>query len=184
MGKSCGRWILGKQTHTWGFASSPVIHGDVCILYFGPGERAFLLGLDKRSGRELWRVKDPPIAKRPRTDGFRGQEDGIVGSFSSPILVEANGRAEVVMSYPQLICAYDPKTGKSCGAATGLNELLYGSPIAGEGVVVAMGGFLGTTVAVRAGGSGDVTDTHRLWRQERTKNRLGSGVIHDGHVYI
>ena len=183
-GKELWKVDLGKQTHTWGFASSPVIHGDVCVMYFGPGERAFLLGLDKRSGKELWRVKDPPIAKRPRTDGFRGQADGIVGSFSSPILVEANGRTEVVMSYPQLICAYDPKTGKELWRCDGLNELLYGSPIAGEGVVVAMGGFQGTTISVKAGGSGDVTATHRLWQQERTENRLGSGVIHDGHIYI
>jgi len=184
-GKELWKVDLGKQSHIWGFASSPVIHGDICILYFGPGERAFLLGLDKRSGKELWRVKDPPIEKRPRTDGFRGQEEnGIVGSFSSPILLEANGRTELVMSYPQLICAYDPKTGRELWRCDGLNELLYGSPIAGDGVVVVMGGFQGTTVAVKAGGSGDVTGSHRLWRHERTQNRLGSGVIHDGHVYI
>lgn len=184
-GKELWKVNLGKQSHTWGFASSPIIHGDVCVVYFGPGERAFLLGLDKRTGKELWRVKDPPIQKRPRTDGFRGQEEkGIVGSFSSPILVEASGRVELVMTYPQLICAYDPGTGKELWRCDGLNELLYGSPIAGEGVVVAMGGFLGTTVAVKAGGNGDVTSTHRLWRQERTKNRLGSGVIHGGYIYI
>jgi len=184
-GKELWRVDLGKQSHIWGFASSPLIYGDLCIMYFGPDETAALLALDKRSGKEAWRVKDPPMQKRPRTDGFRGQEEkGIVGSFSSPILVEANGRPELVMSYPQLICGFDPKTGKELWRCDGLNELIYTSPIAGEGVAVGMGGFDGTSVAVKVGGKGDVTATHRLWRHERTKNRLGSGVVHDGHVYI
>jgi outer membrane protein assembly factor BamB len=47
-----------------------------------------------------------------------------------------------------------------------------------------MGGFLGTTIAVRPGGEGDVTGTHRLWQTTRTRNRLGSGVVHAGHLYI
>lgn len=184
-GKELWRVNLGKQSHLWGFASSPIMHGDLCIMYFGPGKGAALLALDKKTGKEIWRVNEPPIEKRPRTDGFRGNEaKGIVCTFSSPILVEANGRTELVMSYPQLVCAYDPKTGKELWRCDGLNELLYGSPIAGEGVVVAMGGFLGNTIAVKAGGSGDVTDSHLLWRHERTKNRLGSGVVHDGHIYI
>jgi len=184
-GKELWRVDLGKQSHMWGFASSPVIHGDLCLMYFGPGETAALLAVDKHTGKEAWRVKDPPIEKRKRTDGFRGQEEkGVVGSFSSPILVEANGRTELVMSYPQLICAYDPKTGRELWRCDGLSELIYTSPIGGEGVVVGMGGFDGTAVAVKAGGKGDVTATHRLWRHERTKNRLGSGVVHEGRVYV
>jgi outer membrane protein assembly factor BamB len=183
-GKELWRVDLGKQSHIWGFASSPLIHGDLCIMYFGPGEGAALVALDKGTGKEKWRTKEPPVQQRARTDGFRGQKDGVICSFSSPILAEASSRTELVMSYPQLVCAYDPKTGKELWRCDGLNELIYTSPIAGEGVVVAMGGFLGTTVAVKGGGKGNVTGTHRLWRHERTKNRLGSGVVYNGHVYI
>ncbi|MCI0744621.1 MAG: PQQ-like beta-propeller repeat protein, partial [Verrucomicrobia subdivision 3 bacterium] len=184
-GKELWRVDLGKQAHIWGYASSPLIDGDLCIIYFGPGKGAYLTALNKKTGSEVWRVNEPAIQKRPRTDGFRGQEEkGILCSFSSPIILQSGGRTELVMAYPQLICAYDPKTGKELWRCDGLNELIYTSPIAGDGVVVAMGGFYGTTVAVKAGGNGDVTETHRLWRHERTKNRLGSGVIHDGHVYI
>jgi outer membrane protein assembly factor BamB len=64
-----------------------------------------------------------------------------------------------------------------------MNPLVYASPIYGDGVVVGMGGFFGTTIAVPAGGSGDVT-AQRLWQSVRTKNRLGSGLIYDGHIYI
>ncbi len=61
---------------------------------------------------------------------------------------------------------------------------LYTSPIYAEGIIVAMGGFNGTALAVTAGGSGDVTATNRLWQLPKTKQRIGSGVIADGHIYI
>lgn len=49
---------------------------------------------------------------------------------------------------------------------------------------MAMGGFFGTSLAVKTGGTGDVTATHRLWQTIRTKNRLGTGVISGGHAYV
>jgi hypothetical protein len=58
--------------------------------------------------------------------------------------------------------------------------LVYTSPIHGNGIAVAMGGFFGNIMAVKTGGKGDVTQTHRLWMSERTKAGIGSGVIRDG----
>jgi len=59
-----------------------------------------------------------------------------------------------------------------------------GDSIAADGVIVGMGGYFGTSLAVKTGGTGDVTATHRLWQTVRTKNRLGTGVIAGGHVFI
>ena len=61
---------------------------------------------------------------------------------------------------------------------------MYTSPIYGDGIVVAMGGFNGMSIAVRAGGSGDVTEARRLWRHPKTKQRIGSAVVHEGHIYV
>ena len=47
-----------------------------------------------------------------------------------------------------------------------------------------MGGFSGMSLAVTAGGDGDVTESRRLWHHPKTKQRIGSGVIHEGHIYI
>jgi len=176
---------LGKQEHEWGYGSSPLLYQDLCILYHGPGPGAYLIALDKTSGKTIWKVDDPPIQKRPRTDGFKGREEGgIVGSFASPLLVKTKARQELIMTYPQLICGFDPRTGKELWRCDGLNELIYASPLASDGVVVGMGGFSGNTVAVKAGSNGDVTGTERLWQNVRTKTGIGSGVIRDGHIYI
>ena len=66
-GKELWHVDLGKQDHEWGYASSPVIHGDSCFLHFGPGERTFLVAVNKQSGKEKWRFDLPAITpKLPR----------------------------------------------------------------------------------------------------------------------
>ena len=108
----------------------------------------------------------------------------MVGAFGSPILIQNGESDELVMSFPQQLRAFAPRTGRPLWNCDGVNELVYATPIAGEGVAVAMGGYAGTSIAVKLGGHGDVTATHRLWQSVRTKQRIGSGVIHDGHIYI
>jgi outer membrane protein assembly factor BamB len=182
-GKEQWRRDLGPQEYEWGNASSPVIHGDRVFLYFGPGKGARLLALDKRTGKDLWRYDESETDSKGRTDGFRGNEPGMICTYATPIIVQAGEREEVVMLFPRYIRAFDPATGKELWHCDGMNPLIYCSPIAGEGTIVGMGGFFGTTVAVRPGGSGDQT-AQRLWQTVRTKNRLGSGIIHEGHIYI
>jgi outer membrane protein assembly factor BamB len=65
-----------------------------------------------------------------------------------------------------------------------LNPLVYTSPLYADGVVVALGGYQGMALAAKTGGKGDVTETHRLWHHPRTRQRIGSGVIHEGRIYI
>lgn len=182
-GKELWHQNLGPQSHEWGNASSPVIYGDICYLFHGPGKNAFLVALDKKTGKELWRYAEPKLDFSDRVDGFKGKKDGIEGTYSTPIIIKANGRDELVHSFPQFVRAFDPKTGKELWSCDGLNPLIYTSPIYGEGVVVAMGGYFGNSLAVKPGGSGDVTKTQRLWQTVRDKGSIGTGVIKDGHIY-
>jgi outer membrane protein assembly factor BamB len=174
---------LGKQEHIWGYASSPVLHGDLCFLNFGPGEQSFLLAVEKATGKEVWRVDLPREHPAERHDGFAGRQ-GEIGSWSTPLIVRVGDRDELVLTVPGWVKGYDPTTGRELWRCGGLNPLIYTSPVAGEGVVVAMGGFGGSDLAVKLGGSGDVTGTHRLWHHLRGKQRIGSCVITGGHAYI
>jgi outer membrane protein assembly factor BamB len=182
-GKELWHRDLGRQEFEWGNGSSPVIHGDVCFIYHGPGKGAYLAALDKKTGRTVWKYDEPPVDVGKRTDGFRGREPGIICTYSTPIIVRAGDREELIMSFPRYLRAFHPGSGKELWHADGLNPLIYTSPIYGDGVVVAMGGFFGNTIAVKPGGNGDVTASHRLWRAERTRSGIGSGVIYQGHVY-
>ncbi len=185
-GKQVWHRDLGAIDHEWGNSSSPVLHGKLCFIYQGPGKGAHLVALDKESGETVWRYDEPEWKPGERTDGFRGRSDGegIIGSFSTPILIVAkNGREELVMTFPTEVRAFDPATGKSLWHCGGLNPLVYTSPVYADGIIIAMGGYQGNSLAVRTGGDGDVTDTHRLWHKERHNGGIGSGVAKDGHFY-
>lgn len=181
-GRELWRRDLGKQRHIWGNGASPMLHQNLCILNFGPGERTFLIALNKHTGETVWQVNEPggdSGEKKPE------QKSALwIGSWTTPVAASIHGRDELLMSFPNRVCAFDPKTGREFWTCEGLNPLVYTSPIYKGDVVVAMGGYNGSALAVRAGGSGDVTGTHRLWHTPRTKQRIGSGVIAGDHIYI
>jgi outer membrane protein assembly factor BamB len=181
------RTDLGRQIHIWGAGASPVIHGDLCFLNFGPGETTYLLAVDKRTGDTVWRKDEETGYGKPATPDVRGgdrEKAEYIGSWTTPTLMKVDGRDQLLMSWPRRLAAYDPQTGDELWTCSGLNPLVYTSPIYDEGIVVTMGGFGGTTIAVRAGGSGDITESRRLWHLDKQPQRIGSGVIHNGHIYI
>jgi outer membrane protein assembly factor BamB len=183
-GKELWRRDLGPQRHIWGWGASPILHGGLCILNFGPGEPSFLVALDKTTGKEIWKVDE---ANADSGEKKPGQDKALwVGSWSTPLAIETGGREELILSWPKRVVSFDPKTGKELWTCSGLNPLSYTSPLydRDKNIVVAMGGFNGMALAVKAGGSGDVTATRRVWHHPRTKQRIGSGVIHDGHIFI
>jgi len=88
------------------------------------------------------------------------------------------------MSWPLTVKAYNPQTGALLWTCQGLGRLVYSSPLVTPEVVVAMSGYGGPYLAVKPGGKGDVTETHRQWHVERAPQRIGSGVIVGEHIYI
>ena len=180
-GKELWRRDLGEQEHIWGNAASPVIYQNQCFLNFGPGNRTFLIALNLKDGKTVWQHDEAGGESGIAKDGQRGK---WVGSWTTPILIDGKRGDELLMSYPDRVVAFDPLKGKEIWSCRGLNPLVYTSPIYENGIIVAMGGYRGTAMGVRAGGEGDVTDTHQLWTRPREKQRIGSGVLVGGHVYI
>jgi outer membrane protein assembly factor BamB len=181
------RTDLGRQIHIWGGGVSPSLRGDLCFLNFGPGETTYLLAVDKRTGATVWKAEEQTGYGMPAGSDVQGgprDRATFIGSWSTPVFLRVEGTDQLLMSWPRRLAAYDPVSGRELWTCGGLNPLCYTSPIFEEGVVVAMGGFNGATVAVRPGGSGDITGTGRIWRHARTKQRIGSGVVHNGYVYV
>jgi outer membrane protein assembly factor BamB len=177
-GKEVWHRDLGPQHHIWGNGASPVIVGDVCYLNHGPGEHTTLYALDKKTGKTLWQNAEPI-----RPESSEGKA-GFYGSWSDPVPAVIDSKAQLLMSWPYRVCSLDPQTGKEHWTCDGLNPLVYTSPLFSEGIVVSMGGYSGKALAVKAGGSGDVTETHRLWHHPKSPQRIASGVIHEGKIYI
>lgn len=89
------------------------------------------------------------------------------------------------MNFPNRLVGFDPRTGKELWLSKGLGGTIYTTPLWGEATLVAMSSDMGggTAIALKPGGSGDVSESSRIWRAERLKGHIGSGVIHDGHIY-
>jgi outer membrane protein assembly factor BamB len=164
------RTDLGRQIHMWGNGASPLLAGNLCILNFGPGITNYLLAVDKRTGRTVWRHDEPTTYGQPNP---ATRSPNYIGSWSTPVLMNN----QLLMSWPHRLAAYEPATGRELWSSAGLSPLCYTSPIHGDGIAVAFSGFGGAALAVRAGGE-------RVWSHPRSPQRIGSGVVHDGHIYI
>ncbi len=179
------RTDLGNQIHIWGNASSPVIAGELCFLNFGPGETTYLLAVEKRTGKTVWQHQEEPSGgKSPGTNNGAAANPNFIGSWTTPVLTTVEGNMQLLMSWPGRLAAYEPNSGKELWRCTGLNPLVYTSPIQSGDTVVAMGGFNGMAIGVRAGGTGDITETRRLWHHPKSPQRIGSGVMHEGRIFI
>lgn len=154
---------LGSGTHGWGSATTPAVYQDLVIVNASI-ESESLIALNKLTGREVWRVS------------------GVKSCWASPILVEAGGRTEVVLNVPNRLTSYDPASGDVLWHCDGCPDgYLCPSVIAHDGVVYVTGARKNTTLAVPAGGSGDVTE-QVLWRKSKGSN-VSSLVYQDGYLY-
>jgi len=183
-GKQLWKTDLGKQTHEWGQGSSPVIHGNLVIVYHGPGEFSALHALDKRTGEKKWSVPLKEQHPPERFDGFAGKSDGYIGTFSTPLLITAGGRDEIILPVVNKLRAFAPATGRELWSAAGMNPLIYSSASFGEGTVIVQGGFFGSAIFIKPGGEGDVTGKRLFYQQRMKKHSIGSPIVKDGHVYV
>jgi outer membrane protein assembly factor BamB len=112
----------------------------------------------------------------------------MVGSWSTPIVIKVDGTEQILCSMPARVNACNPKTGALLWSCSGLGservDLVYASPLVSDKIGVAFTGYVqGPTIGFKLGGSDDVTDSNRLWREQQPQ-RIGSGVVLDRFVYI
>lgn len=165
-GKQLWQADVGSNTSGWGTAASPVLFKDL-IFINASVESESLVALDRNTGEEKWRA------------------GGIKEAWNTPLVVKAkSGTDELVVATPGKVLAFDPDSGEplwSCD--TDIAWYMVPSATAADGIVYILGGRSGTAgLAVRTGGRGDVTETHRLWTSKKGSN-VSSPVYHDGYLY-
>jgi len=155
---------VGTKTHAWGSGTSPVLYENLVIVNASVESKS-LVALDKTTGKEVWRA------------------GGMDSSWNTPHLVKtADGKDELAVTVKKLILGFDPRTGEQIWRCDAIADYICPSIVSHEGVLFAMGARSSQAVAVRSGGSGDVTGTHKLWHAEVGAN-VCSPVVHEGHLY-
>lgn len=155
---------LGDGTAGFGSASSPVIFRE--MLYVNASiESDTLFAFDKKTGKEVWKA------------------GSIMKSWSTPCIAEVpGGPPELIMNQKDEIFAFDPITGEKLWWCAGVEDYIVPVPVFHDGVVYCLGGRSNRAIAVKLGGRGDVTKTHKLWQSIIGAN-VTSPVYHDGHLY-
>jgi outer membrane protein assembly factor BamB len=148
----------------WGYASSPLLYGDALIVEVLHGMRtddpSYIVSLDARSGKVNWRQERPTDAQRESPD-----------AYTTPVLLKHGGKDQIVISGGDYVTGHDPETGAEIWRAAGLNPLnrpnyrVVGTPIINGDIIYAPT-RKNPLLALRAGGKGDITESHLLWKYE------------------
>lgn len=171
-GKLIWKRDLGQmQTkHGHGEGASPALHGDTLVVNWDHEGQSFVVALDKTNGKQRWRVERKEVT-----------------SWSTPIIVEHDGKAQLVVCGTDRVRGYDLATGKVVWECGGMSANIVATPVAADGIV-----FAGSSYEKRAllaialkGAKGDITGSdHVVWSRKRGTPYVPSPLLYDGALYF
>ncbi len=164
--------------HWRGPGSSPILYGNLLILTFDGYDVQYLAALDKKTGRTVW--------KTDRSTDF-GQEDGdLRKAFSTPVVIETGGRTQLISCGSHEAMAYDPLTGRELWKVNyqpGFTSTAR--PLFDRQLLYLFSGFgRSELLAVRPGGTGNVTASHVAWRSGQSIPQKPSAVLVNGMLLM
>lgn len=170
-GKLVWKKVLGKMhtRHAHGEGASPVLAGDKLIINWDHERQSFIAALNKVTGEEEWRTaRDEPT------------------SWSTPLVIEHNGKQQIVVNATNRIRAYDPESGKEIWQCGGMSRNVIASPLFSDGIVYAGSSYdTRAMLAIKVeGASGDITDSKQiLWERTKRTPYVPSPLLYEGILY-
>ena len=163
-GKEVWRTSIGTGVAGFGAAASPVVYKD--LVYINAAiESQSLIALEKKTGNIAWKVED------------------INKAWTTPTIVAPeNGTPELVMHHKDFIRGYDPFTGAVLWTCRGIPDYVVPGIVVVGDTLYCSGGRQNRTIAVQAGGRGDVTKTHKIWEVTVGAN-VTTPLFHNGYLF-
>jgi outer membrane protein assembly factor BamB len=171
----------GRFGLQWGYASSPLLHDDALFVQVLHGmttdDPSYLLRIDKLTGKTVWKIERP-------TDAISESPD----AYTTPALVRSGTATEVVVSGADVVTGHDPETGKELWRLKGLNPSndpsyrIVASPVVAGGLII-VPSRVSPVIAIRPGGRGDVSQSHKAWQFSRGPD-VPTPVSDGTHVFI
>jgi outer membrane protein assembly factor BamB len=155
---------------SFGEGSSPAIYKDKIFVQWDHQQKSYLYALDKKTGKEAWTAEREEIT-----------------SWATPLVVEVNGKAQLITSATNKVRSYDAETGKIIWECTGMTRNVIPNPMYADGILYLMSGFRGTALKAidLAKASGDITGTPAiLWEYNQDTPYTPSGVLMNGYLYF
>ncbi|MEM9368093.1 MAG: PQQ-binding-like beta-propeller repeat protein [Planctomycetota bacterium] len=155
---------LGTDTAGFGAAASPILFGDLVIMNASiEGGSAY--GINKLSGEVVW------------------QADEILRAWTTPTVIQTEvGKAELVLNQKDAILGLDPSTGERLWRCDAIEDYIVPRVVADGSMLYCSGGRSNKTFVVRAGGRGDLSESHLVWDVSRGANVTTPVLVND-HLY-
>jgi outer membrane protein assembly factor BamB len=172
------RWHVPLQEleHRWGTAASPVLYRNLVIQLCDYSGDSFLTALDQQTGSTVWRTRrdshggwSTPVVVRAKHDG--GERDELI--------VNGTGTSDAGGGF---VIAYDPVSGEEFWRLQGTTDTVCPTIMVGGGMVYSTSGRNGPIIAIRLGGTGDMTGEH-VWKIRRGGAYVPTGVVYRNRVY-
>lgn len=158
-----------RTRNSFGEGASPALHGDTVVVNWDDEtENDFIVALDKRDGKELWRTP-------------RHEDTG----WSTPLIVEQEHKWQVIVNATSKVRSYDLATGKEIWSCSGQTPNAIPSPVADADTVYCTSGFRGSALyAIKLTASGDVSGTDAIrWKRSKGTPYVPSPLLVDGLLY-
>ena len=161
---------FGRIENRFAASSSPLLYRDTVLIQCDHYGDSYVIAIDKASGATRWKIDRPDYWL----------------SWASPRLVPVgtDGRQELIVAGSQRLDALDPETGEALWSVRGMRRECIPTPVFGNGMIYAVSGPKGPTLAIRPGGRGDVTDTHVVWSNNRGAPFVPSAILVGDHYYL
>jgi outer membrane protein assembly factor BamB len=172
--------------HMQGAASSPILYKNLLILHIEGTDVQYLIALDKHSGKTVWKTERP-------YEFYKDIEPVYRKAYCTPIVVEVNGKDQLISNGSQLCIAYEPDTGKKIWQVFYGEDSTVSMPMSYGGLVFINTGwmfpkdgspFYARLLAVDPTGTGDVTKTHVPWETGTDVPQISTPVIVDSLIYM
>jgi outer membrane protein assembly factor BamB len=166
-GKNLGNM---RTRNSFGEGNSPVLHGDKLIVNWDHEGDSFIVALNKKTGREIWKTDRDEIT-----------------SWSTPIIAATGGKKQVIVNATRRIRGYDLDTGNLIWESEGMTSNVIPSPVHGNGMVYVMSGFRGSALqAIQLDkAQGDITGTDAVaWTLDKNTPYTPSPLLYDDYLYF
>jgi outer membrane protein assembly factor BamB len=156
----------GEERRGWGSASSPILVNELVVITAGV-ESLAMHAFDRKTGKQAWKT----------------EADGFHNTWGTPVVARTDDAAHIVLSVPDEIWGINPETGKLRWYSEGLRgDSVCNSAIVDQNMIYALGERGGGSLAMRAGGQGDVTQSNVVWTGANGP-RIPTPVLWEGRLY-
>ena len=170
--------------HYRGPSSCPVLFEDLVILTFDGANLQYLVGLDKRTGKTVWKTDRSAVWNDENVPGQMAKDGDLRKAHSTPLIVNVNGKPQMLSAGAKAAYSYDPRTGREIWKVHHEDYSVAPRPLFENGLAFIVTGFNKRELwAIKADGQGDVTDSNIVWKLKTRVGKYASPILVDGLLY-